>query len=57
MVSAAPRKCIMEKDPSISIGDHFAGFIDMQVRSGTPRRFDFKAFKARKRTEFGRKAK
>jgi len=80
----------MAKDTSMSLGDHFAGFIDMQVRSGRygsandvvraglrlleeretrvkalqdaltagersgpPRPFDFEAFKARKRVEFG----
>ena len=80
----------MAKNTSISLGDHFAGFIDTQVRSGrygsasdvvraglrlleeheamvkalqdaliageqsgAPQPFDFNAFKARKRAEFG----
>ncbi|WP_421857129.1 type II toxin-antitoxin system ParD family antitoxin [Oricola sp.] len=80
----------MAKNTSMSLGDHFAGFIDEQVqsgrygsasdvvraglrlleeheakmkalqdaliageRSGDPQPFDFDAFKARKRTEFG----
>ena len=81
----------MPKNTSMSLGDHFAGFIDAQVQSGRygsasdvvraglrlledheakvkalqdaliageqsgePQPFDFDAFKARKRAEFGK---
>jgi len=80
----------MARNTSMSLGDHFAGFIDTQVQSGRygsasdvvraglrlleereakmkalqdaliageqsgqPQPFDFEAFKARKRAEFG----